>query len=77
MRRASGASEVAPDSVTGQRLWYATDNNGADLNVAKMNYSIPADIKVVDLDGDGRTAAIIAGTLIGAAVGGAIGRSMD
>ena len=29
------------------------------------------------VDGDGRTAAIIAGTLIGAAVGGAIGRSMD
>lgn len=39
------------DSVSGNLLWHAGES-GADRNLAQMQYSIPADIKVIDLDGD-------------------------
>jgi type IV pilus assembly protein PilY1 len=48
----SGNSIYIVDSATGQRLWYASNSPAADLTIPKMQYSIPADIKVVDLDGD-------------------------
>ncbi|MFL2545859.1 MAG: pilus assembly protein [Candidatus Rariloculaceae bacterium] len=40
------------DSVSGDLLWHASQN-GSNRNLAKMEYSIPADVRVVDLDSDG------------------------
>ncbi|MDH3419411.1 MAG: PilC/PilY family type IV pilus protein [Gammaproteobacteria bacterium] len=39
------------DAVNGNLLWHASDA-GADRNLAKMLYSIPSDVKVLDLDSD-------------------------
>ena len=39
------------DSVSGNLLWQASDA-GSDLNLAAMQYSIPGDIKVIDIDSD-------------------------
>jgi len=52
----SGADNVGNaiyivDAVTGQLLWHAADT-GADLNLANMQYSIPSDVKVLDLNSD-------------------------
>ncbi len=40
------------DSVSGNLLWRGTKTGGTK-NFGRMDYSIPADIKVIDLDGDG------------------------
>jgi type IV pilus assembly protein PilY1 len=37
--------------VSGELLWHASDD-GADRDLAGMQYSIPSDLKVIDLDGD-------------------------
>lgn len=47
----SGNALYIIDSVNGNLLWSASDS-GANFNNANMDYSIPADIKVLDLDGD-------------------------
>jgi type IV pilus assembly protein PilY1 len=39
------------DATTGTKLWSASDS-GADTNIAAMTHSIPANISVIDLDGD-------------------------
>ena len=39
------------DAVNGNLLWHASDA-GATRNLAKMLYSIPSDVKVLDLDND-------------------------
>lgn len=39
------------DSVSGNLLWHASDA-GSDRNLANMQYSIPGDIKVIDIDSD-------------------------
>ena len=39
------------DSVSGNLLWHASDA-GADRNLAAMQYSVPGDIKVIDIDSD-------------------------
>ncbi|MEE8543022.1 MAG: PilC/PilY family type IV pilus protein [Gammaproteobacteria bacterium] len=39
------------DSVSGALLWHASDS-GADRNLAKMQYSIPSDVRVIDLNAD-------------------------
>lgn len=47
------------DAINGTLLWHAGPSVGfgydatANLQLAKMNNSIPADIRVIDLDGDG------------------------
>jgi type IV pilus assembly protein PilY1 len=41
------------DAVSGTRLWYASNANTATLDLDDMNHSIPADVRVVDLTGDG------------------------
>ncbi len=46
------------DAFTGERLWWAGDSETAsgvtpDRLLPAMNYSIPADIRVIDLNGDG------------------------
>jgi len=40
------------DSVSGQRLWHASDA-GANLNIPEMEYSLPGNLKVIDLNGNG------------------------
>ncbi|WP_257280486.1 pilus assembly protein [Endozoicomonas sp. ISHI1] len=42
------------DASTGQKLWSA-GNSGTDLDLTDMNYSIPADLAVIDIDRDGLT----------------------
>lgn len=42
------------DPTDGTRLWHSS-NTGADLNLADMRYSIPADIAPLDANGDGLT----------------------
>lgn len=39
------------DSVSGERLWYASEDD-ADLDIPGMTYSIPGNLKVLDLNGD-------------------------
>jgi type IV pilus assembly protein PilY1 len=39
------------DSESGQLLWHASQS-GSNRDLAKMEYSIPADVRVVDIDGD-------------------------
>ena len=39
------------DSASGVLLWHASDN-GADRNLPKMQYSIPSDVRVIDLNAD-------------------------
>ncbi len=43
------------DAVTGSLIWRAgpTSDTGAQLSLAKMTNSIPGDVRVVDLSGDG------------------------
>ncbi|HEX5045535.1 MAG TPA: PilC/PilY family type IV pilus protein [Gammaproteobacteria bacterium] len=51
----AGNSLYILDSVTGTLLWHGSkDGRDKDFNTAdrSMDYSIPADVKVVDLDGD-------------------------
>lgn len=42
------------DAVTGERLWWAS-NTGANKNISEMTNSIPADVSLVDYNGDGYT----------------------
>ena len=39
------------DSVSGTLLWHAS-NSGSDRNLSKMEYSIPSDVRVIDIDSD-------------------------
>jgi type IV pilus assembly protein PilY1 len=48
---AQGNAIYIVDSVSGALLWHAS-KNGSDLDLSKMDYSIPADIKAIDLDGN-------------------------
>lgn len=41
------------DALTGDLLWWAGDDPAADLTLPAMNNSFPADIRVLDVDGDG------------------------
>ncbi|HET8698963.1 MAG TPA: PilC/PilY family type IV pilus protein, partial [Gammaproteobacteria bacterium] len=51
----AGNSLYILDSVTGALLWHGTKDGGDkdfDVTGKSMDYSIPADVKVVDIDGD-------------------------
>ena len=52
------------DSETGNLLWHASDA-GANLNLADMQYSIPGDIKVLDINGDQLADRMYAGDMGG------------
>ena len=41
------------DALDGDVIWWAGDDASADLELSKMDRSIPGDIRVVDLTGDG------------------------
>lgn len=48
---AEGNAVYIVDSVSGALLWHASAA-GSNLNLADMQYSIPGDIKALDVDGD-------------------------
>jgi type IV pilus assembly protein PilY1 len=49
------------DALTGDRLWWASGNNGADLYIPEMINSIPSDVAVIDIDNDGWTDRLYVG----------------
>src|SRR5690606_22878388 len=60
------------DSVSGDLLWYGSPSDDADLTLtmaagrnADMSYSIPADVKVVDINSDGYADRIYAADMGG------------
>ena len=63
---AQGAGIHMLDLVTGQRLWHAghTDSD-ADLKLASMTRAIPTQIRVIDMNGDGRADRMYASDLGG------------
>lgn len=52
------------DAVSGELLWSA-GRRSHDLNLSNMNYSIPANVTPVDIDGDGYIDALFAIDIIG------------
>lgn len=48
-----GRAVYIADALTGQRLWWASSQAGADLSLSTMTYSTPASPKVIDMNGDG------------------------
>ncbi|MFK7892800.1 MAG: PilC/PilY family type IV pilus protein [Granulosicoccus sp.] len=48
-----GAAIFIVDALTGQRLWSGSRSPGDDKRFNDMNYSFPADIRVVDIDSNG------------------------
>jgi type IV pilus assembly protein PilY1 len=64
----TGNSIYIVDSVSGALLWQGTKNGGNhSFNVAgkAMDYSFPADVKVIDFDGDGYADRMYAGDMGG------------
>ena len=53
------------DAESGELLWRAGPDGGADLQLTDMLYSIPARIKPVDIDGDGFVDRLYAGDMGG------------
>jgi len=53
------------DADSGEMLWRAGPDAGADLQLADMEYSIPARIKPIDIDGDSLTDRLYAGDMGG------------
>ncbi len=66
---AEGAGILMLDLETGLELWRAGTDSGADLTLDTMTRSIPAQIKVLDLSGDG-----LADRMYAADLGGQIWR---
>jgi type IV pilus assembly protein PilY1 len=64
----AGNSIYIVDTVSGDLLWHGT-NSGGDQNFStanwSMDYSIPADIRVLDLNGDGFADRMYAGDMGG------------
>ena len=54
-----GRAVYMVDAETGALLWWA-GKSGADLILSDMNYSIPAELAVIDIDQNGNTDFIIA-----------------
>lgn len=53
------------DTNTGDFIWSASGTTGASLVVPDMKYSIPSDVRLLDVDGDGATDRLIVGDLGG------------
>lgn len=53
------------DAKTGDRLWWASSETGADLVIADMKNAIPSDIALVDADADGWSDRIYVGDMGG------------
>ncbi|OQX34458.1 MAG: hypothetical protein B0D96_09245 [Candidatus Sedimenticola endophacoides] len=59
-----GNSIYVVNAETGALVWEISDS-GADLNISAMDNSIPADVKVIDLDEDGYPDRIYAVDVVG------------
>lgn len=54
------------DAETGQRLWWASGpGSGADVVVSDMQYAIPSDVRIMDMDGNGSTDRLMVGDMGG------------
>ncbi|MFK7886837.1 MAG: pilus assembly protein [Gammaproteobacteria bacterium] len=53
------------DAVSGQRLWWASSDGGADLVLTDMNHSIPSDVSVLDINGDDIADRLYVGDMAG------------
>ncbi len=64
---ASGNQVFVVDSISGNVLWYAGPSTDAtaDLKLANMTHSIPADVRVFDITGDGYADRMYAGDMGG------------
>ena len=60
----TGNSIYIVDSESGSLLWHGS-RDGRDKDFASMNYSIPARVRIVDIDGDGLTDRMYAGDMGG------------
>ena len=60
-----GAGLFMLDLDTGALLWRAGRDSGADLQLAKMTRSIPSQVRVIDLSGDGNADRMYAADLGG------------
>ncbi|MEW8019207.1 MAG: PQQ-binding-like beta-propeller repeat protein, partial [gamma proteobacterium symbiont of Phacoides pectinatus] len=59
-----GNSIYVVNAETGALVWEISDS-GADLNISSMDNSIPADVKVIDLDEDGYPDRLYAVDVVG------------
>ncbi len=53
------------DANTGQRLWWASSDENADLVLAGMTNSIPSDVRVIDINTDGYADQLFVGDMGG------------
>jgi type IV pilus assembly protein PilY1 len=53
------------DAITGTRLWYAGNTSAADLNLSRMDHSIPSNVTVMDFDTDGYADRMYVGDMAG------------
>lgn len=61
-----GRALFIADARTGQKLWSGGPSGGShDQTFADMNYSIPSDVRVLDIDGDGLADQIYVGDMGG------------
>ncbi|EON90699.1 PilY1-likeTfp pilus assembly protein [Marinobacter lipolyticus SM19] len=61
-----GRAVYIVDAATGERIWWAgPTDSGADLELAELQYSIPASPKVLDINGDGFADQIYVGDMGG------------
>lgn len=61
---ATGNAIYMVDSISGQLLWHASHAD-ADRNLSRMTYSIPGDLKVLDMNGDKRADRVYAADMGG------------
>jgi type IV pilus assembly protein PilY1 len=53
------------DAVRGNVLWSASNSSSASLNLPRMTHSIPSDVTVIDLDGNGFADRMYVGDMAG------------
>lgn len=61
----SGNAIYIADANTGEFIWSASSTTGASVVVPDMKYSIPSDVRLLDVDGDGATDRLIVGDVGG------------
>ena len=64
VKSVKGNAVYIVDARTGERLWWASDQS-SDLNIEAMTDSIPANLRLLDLDGNGVTDRIYLVDVVG------------
>jgi type IV pilus assembly protein PilY1 len=62
---AMGNAIYIVDAATGARLWWASDDVSADLTLASMTNGIPSDVRVIDVNDNGRADRLYVGDMGG------------